>query len=165
MEKNNRMKELIKRIYETPESELKAEILRIDADELKRAAQGLGLDLSASGKPISESKRFDVALAIKATQGAGQVEEEAKKPTIEAPSISAAKKVSEEPTAKKETEQRSKSSIQEVQKRLQTLRKELSACEKELAELIEENAKKNRALTQHELILARRARFEKQVKK
>lgn len=162
------MNELIKRIYETPENDLKAAVLRMDSDKIKEAAIGAGIELSASGKPISESKRFDVALAIKATQAAccggnAEEEEEAEAATVETPSISLAKKGAEKPAEKKEKGPETPLAV--MQKRVKQLRVSLSAAENELEELIEENAKKQKELTQHDLIVARRARFEKQVKK
>ena len=159
-----KMDELIKRIFEAPESELKSAVLRMDADELKKAAQSLGIEFSASGKPISESKRFEVALAIKATQaaccGGNAEEEEAEAATVETPSISLAKKGAEKPAEKKE--KGPETPIAVMQKRVEQLRISLSTAEKELEELIEENAKKQKELTQHDLIVARRARFAKQ---
>ena len=157
------MDELIKRIFEAPESELKSAVLRMDADELKKAAQSLGIEISASGKPISESKRFDVALAIKATAGEGKNEEEAKAATVETPSISLAKKGAEKPAEKKE--KGPETPIAVMQKRVEQLRISLSTAEKELEELIEENAKKQKELTQHDLIVARRALFPNGLKK
>ena len=160
------MEELIRRIFEAPESELKAAVLRMDADELKNAAQSLGIEFSASGKPIGESKRVDVALAIKATAGDGknaEEEAEAKAATVETPSISLAKKGAEKPAEKKENGPETPLAV--MQKRVEKLRIYLSIAEKELAELIEENAKKQKELTQHDLLVARRALFPNGLKK